>query len=173
MTCVATNSATLDGLLNVMVCHTGGRSQLEVGRGQAEAAEGWRQGRRGGGHAYRGQGQPSCCLAGESLPPHPCSHRHCLALPAEDEDFRGDFVLPLLTEHDVACIKDLGCACCARWACWVSSAVEGKENASRRLWQVCQMQRHCHSQPHQRPNAFTPNALSSSCRWREQFEVDL
>ncbi|PRW57674.1 Pyruvate kinase [Chlorella sorokiniana] len=48
VTCVATSSATLDGLLNVMVCHT------------------------------------------------------------EDEDFRADFGLPLLTEHDVDCIRSLG-----------------------------------------------------------------
>ncbi|PSC73194.1 Pyruvate kinase [Micractinium conductrix] len=48
VTCVATNSATLDGLLTVMVCHT------------------------------------------------------------EDEDFRGDFGLPLLTEHDVDCMRQLG-----------------------------------------------------------------
>lgn len=47
VTCVASNSATLDGLLSVMVCHT------------------------------------------------------------EDEDFRGDLALPLLTEHDVDCLRAL------------------------------------------------------------------
>jgi pyruvate kinase len=48
VTCVASNSATLDGLLSVMVCHT------------------------------------------------------------EDEDFRSDHALPLLTEHDVDCVRQLG-----------------------------------------------------------------
>ena len=46
--CVAQNSALLDGLLTVMICHT------------------------------------------------------------DNEDFRGDFGLPLLTEHDVDCIRTLG-----------------------------------------------------------------
>ena len=50
VTCVALNSAVLDGLLTVMICHT------------------------------------------------------------DNEDFRGDFGLPLLTEHDVDCIRTLGCA---------------------------------------------------------------
>ena len=47
--CVAQNSALLDGLLTVMICHT-----------------------------------------------------------EDNEDFRGDFGLPLLTEHDVDCIRTLG-----------------------------------------------------------------
>ena len=39
-----------------------------------------------------------------------CSaHAAPATLAAQDEDFRADFGLPLLTEHDVDCIRSLGC----------------------------------------------------------------
>jgi hypothetical protein len=104
VTCTAMNSARLDGLLTVMICH----QQDEVG--EVVWGRWWcggvcvvRQGALSTWRGGSGAGTPRALANIPSLPvpPSPC-------LPPPLQDFRADFGLPLLTDTDVECIKHLG-----------------------------------------------------------------
>lgn len=88
-----------------MICRTEEAGWLtgERAAGQRVPARARMQHGKAGCGAPRGFG--ACAWAHAPTPQLP-------TLPADDEDFRGDLGpsgLPLLTEHDVACIRELGC----------------------------------------------------------------